>query len=154
MAETRFHFVGDEYIYAEISREMSTISAFKALSITRELRRQKILGIIDICPANTSYLIRYNPEIIPPYNLLDYLREIDSIKNNPAALNLKVHIVEIPIWYNDPITNEYAQQFKERTQHNCASDFEFVMKRMGFKEEKGIFFPFVLLNKECVRTYV
>lgn len=138
LAETRFHFVGDEYIYAEISREMALTSTFKALAITRDLHKQQIPGVIDICPANTSYLIRYNPEIISPSHLLDCLKEIDSTKSNPTALNLPSRIVEIPTWYNDPLTQQYARQFKERSGHDSLSDFEFVMKSMGFKEEQAL----------------
>ncbi|MCM3622396.1 carboxyltransferase domain-containing protein [Brevibacillus borstelensis] len=138
LPETRFDFGGDEYIYAEISRDMSEESNFKALAITSELRRRQIPGILDICPSNSSYLIRFDPEVIPAANLLDYLKEIDMTKSNPAALNLEVRIVEIPIWYDDPITREYSRRFQERNiiKENI-SNFELVMKLNGFKEKEA-----------------
>jgi urea carboxylase len=135
--ETRFHFGGDEYIYAEVSREMTIESNFKALAITDELRRRQIPGILDICPSNTSYLVRFNPEIISAYDLLDYLKEIDITKSNPSELNLSIRIVEIPIWYDDPITREYSERFKHRHPTPELSNFEFVMKMNGFTDKEA-----------------
>lgn len=137
LAETRFSFVGDEYIYAEISRKMSVSTSFKALAVTRELHARTIPGIIDICPANASYLIRYNPDIVSPYDLLDYLKEIDLTKSRPEALNLTSRIVEIPTWYNDPTTREYARRFKDRNESPHFSNFELVMKSRGFTDEQA-----------------
>ncbi|MEB3101795.1 5-oxoprolinase subunit B family protein [Ferviditalea candida] len=138
LPETRFDFSGDEYIYAEISRNMSAESNFKALAITNELRNRSIPGIIDICPSNASYLIRFNPEIISAHDLLDYLKEIDVTKSNPSELNLKIRIVEIPIWYDDPITREYSERYKNR--HPCPelSNFEFIMKTNNFKDKEEL----------------
>ncbi|MED1471298.1 allophanate hydrolase subunit 1 [Bacillus salipaludis] len=135
--ETRFHFGGDEYIFAEISKEMSAESNFKALAITKELRSRKIPGVWDICPANASYLVRFNPDIISAFDLLDYLKEIDIIKSKPAELNLSIRIVEIPIWYDDPVTQEYSRRFKDRHQDPSLTNFEFVMKKNGFRDKEA-----------------
>lgn len=138
MPETRFEFGGDEYIYAEISRDMSEESNFKALAVTSELRNREIPGILDICPSNASYLIRFDPEIISANNLLEYLREIDMRKSKPDALSLQVRIVEIPIWYNDPITREYSYRFYERNVvKEKISNFELVMKQNGYTDPKA-----------------
>lgn len=137
LAETRFSFVGDEYIYAEIAREMSVNTAFKALAVTRELHARCIPGVIDICPANASYLIRYNPDVLSPYDLMDYLKEIDISKSRPEALTLSSRIVEIPTWYNDPITREYTRRFRERNDNPYRSDFELAMRTCGFADESA-----------------
>ncbi|MFC4766203.1 5-oxoprolinase subunit B family protein [Effusibacillus consociatus] len=137
LPETRFDFAGDEYIFAEISRDMSAESNFKALAITNELRRRNIPGIIEICPSNASYLVRFNPEIISAHDLVDYLKEIDITKSNPSELNLSVRIVEIPTWYDDPITREYSERFKSRHQAPDLSNFEFVMKINGFTDKQA-----------------
>jgi urea carboxylase len=134
--ETHFHFGGDEYIFAEISKDMSAESNFKALAITKELRSRQIPGVLDICPANASYLVRFNPDIISAYDLLDYLKEIDILKSNPSELNLSIRIVEIPIWYDDPITQEYSKRFKDRHSEPHLTNFEFVMKINGFQHKE------------------
>lgn len=134
--ETRFHFGGDEYIFAEISKEMSAESNFKALAITEELSKRQIPGVMDICPANASYLVRFNPDILSAYDLLDYLKEIDILKSDPSQLNLSIRILEIPIWYDDPVTQEYSRRFKDRHQDPSLTNFEYVMKLNGFRDKE------------------
>lgn len=137
LPETRFDFGGDEYIYAEISRDMSEESNFKALAVTNELRKRQIPGVHDICPSNSSYIIRFDPEAISAVDLLEYLKEIDITKSNPSELNMQVRIVEIPIWYDDPLTLEYSRRFSERNiSHDASSDFELVMKLNGYTDKE------------------
>jgi len=133
LPETRFNFGGEEYIYAEISRDMRIESNFKALAITNELRNRNIPGIIDIVSSNASYLVRFNPDIISAKDLLEYLKEIDLKKSDPKNLELKARIVEIPAWYDDPMSKEYSFRFKSRHPAKDLSDFEYVMKVNGFK---------------------
>ncbi len=137
LPETRFDFAGDEYIYAEISRGMCLESNFKALAITNELRKRNIPGLIDICPANASYLVRFDPDLLSAPDLLDYLKEIDITKSNVAELNLSSRIVEIPTWYDDPITREYSFRYASRHQHPGISDFDFVMNCNGFTDKQA-----------------
>ncbi|OCA88726.1 5-oxoprolinase subunit B family protein [Pseudobacillus wudalianchiensis] len=137
LPETNFHFCGDEYIYAEISREMRVESNFKALAVTEELRRRNIPGIIDIVSSNASYLVRYNPEVISARDLADYVKEIDFTKSDPAGLDLSVRIVEIPIWYDDPVTKEYSRRFRNRHQEPDLSNFDYVMKVNGFTDKQA-----------------
>ncbi|KKB36918.1 5-oxoprolinase subunit B family protein [Bacillus thermotolerans] len=135
LPETTFNYVGDEYIYAEITRDMKVESNFKALAVTAELRKRNIPGIIDIVSSNASYLIRYNPELISGKDLVDYIREIDFNKSDPTRLSLSIRAVEIPVWYDDPITREYSQRFKDRHQEPELSNFEYVMKLNGFTDK-------------------
>lgn len=135
--ETHFHFGGDEYIFAEISKDMRLESNFKAISITREVRNRQIPGVIDVYSANASYLVHFNPDIISVNDLLEILREIDIQKSSSSELNITVRIVDIPIWYDDPITREYSRAFKDRHPDPSLSNFEFVMKVNGFKDKEA-----------------
>ncbi|MEY9865478.1 urea carboxylase [Peribacillus sp. B2I2] len=137
LPETHFNFGGDEYIYAEISRDMRIESNFKAIAVTEELRKREIPGIIDIVSSNASYLVRYNPDIVSARDLLDYLKEIDLTKSNPEKLNLSVRIIEIPAWYDDPVSREYSLRFKSRHPAPDLTDFEYVMKVNGFTDKES-----------------
>lgn len=137
LPETRFDFAGDEYIFAEISRDMSPLSHFKALAITNELTRRKIPGILEICPSNASYLVRFNPDLIPARELLDDLMEIDLTKSNPLELHLSSRIVEIPTWYDDPKTREYSRRFKNKHHHPELTDFDYVVKINGYRDKES-----------------
>ncbi|OMP66241.1 5-oxoprolinase subunit B family protein [Domibacillus epiphyticus] len=137
LPETSFNFGGDEYIYAEISRDMRVESNFKALAITEEVRKRNIPGIIDVVSSNASYLVRYNPDVISARDLLVYLKEIDLTKSDPARLHLPVRIVEIPTWYDDPVTQEYSRRFQNRHPEPGLSNFEYVMKVNGFTDKEA-----------------
>lgn len=135
LPETHFNFGGDEYIYAEISRDMRIESNFKALAVTDELRKRNIPGILEIVPSNSSYLVRYNPDIISARDLLDDLKEIDLTKSDPKKLHFSVRIVEIPAWYDDPVSEEFSFRFRNRHPAPDISNFEFVMRVNGFTDK-------------------
>lgn len=137
LPETRFNFCGDEYIFAEISRDMRIESSFKALAITSELRKREIPGIIDIVSANASYLVRFDPAMIVAKDLLEYLKEIDLKKSDPATLDLSSRIVEIPVLYDDSVSREYSFRFKNRHPDKQLSDFEYIMKVNGFTDKEA-----------------
>ncbi|WP_230203562.1 5-oxoprolinase subunit B family protein [Bacillus massiliigorillae] len=133
--ETRFDLCGDEYIYAEISKEMRIESNFKAISITNELRSRDIPGIIEIYPANVSYLIRYNPNIISPHDLRDYLQEIDRLKSRSSEIVFESRIIDIPVLY-DSISEELREQYNKFHQDPSISNFEFVMRANGYTDKE------------------
>ncbi|WP_017727714.1 5-oxoprolinase subunit B family protein [Halalkalibacterium ligniniphilum] len=138
LPETKFDFVGDDYIYAEISPEMSEDSNFKALAITNELRKRDLPGVLEICPSNASYLVQFNPEVISARDLLESLKEIDMTKSNPSELNLEIRVIEIPIWYDDPYTEEYSKKYRERNViKDDISNFNLVMKVNGYTDKKS-----------------
>ncbi len=137
-SETRFDFCGDEYIFAEISREMKIESTLKALSITKELSKRNIPGITEIYPNNTSYLVRYDPNIISPHHLLDYLRDVDRMKNEQESLNVDAKIIEIPTLYDDVETRKVSLQYSRHHGESAESNFDYVMKLSGFKSREEV----------------
>ncbi|MED0665480.1 5-oxoprolinase subunit B family protein [Pseudobacillus badius] len=134
--ETKFDFCGDEYIYAEISKEMRIESNFKAISITNELRKRNIPGMIEIYPSNASYLIRYDPNAISPHHLLDYLQEVDQQKSDRSELYFSSRIIEIPVWYNDKITKRTIEKYQHLQPEAEGDDFSYVMKANGFTDKE------------------
>lgn len=137
-SETKFDFCGDEYIFGEISREMKIESTLKALSITKELSRRNIPGIIEIYPNNTSYLVRYDPNVISPHHLLDYLRNVDRMKNEEESLNVDAKIIEIPVLYDDEETRKISLRYSEHHGGSNESNFDYVMKLGGFKSREEV----------------
>lgn len=137
-SETKFHFCGDEYIFAEISNEMEISSTLKAISITNELKKRNIPGIIEIYPNNTSYLVRYDPNIIEPMNLLDYLHDVDNEKNNLDSLNIKSRIIEIPILYDNERSTEISKRYQSLHKQKTNSNFEYVMNKCQFNSREQL----------------
>ena len=64
--KTRYSFGGDEHVFVEIDEEMSLDAFFKSLSMTNAVRDSRIKGVTEICPANASLQIRFDPDVISP----------------------------------------------------------------------------------------
>jgi urea carboxylase len=129
----RYTFGGDEFVFAEISEEMSLDAFFKGTAITRELQRRKITGVTEICPANASYQVRYDPDVIAPDALVALLRSIEN-EVGEAELDIDTRIVEVPVLYNDPWTHETLMRFRERHQDPASTDLEYAARINGKRD--------------------
>src|SRR5476649_1678312 len=129
----RYTFGGDEFIFVEISEDMSLDAFFKGTAITRELQRRNVAGVTEICPANASYQVRYDPDVIVPDTLLALLKEIEA-EVGDAPLELETRIVEVPVLYNDPWTHETLMRFRERHQDPSSTDLEYAARINGLSD--------------------
>lgn len=122
--KTRYSFGGDEHIFVEVDKEMSLEAFFKSLAMTNQIKEKNIDGIIEVCPANASFQIKYDPDKIHPNDMMDTLvgieNDVDHIENV-----LETRIIEIPVYYNDPWTHETLMRFRERHQDPDGTDLEY-----------------------------
>ena len=125
--KTRYSFGGDEHVFVEVAEEMSLDAFFKSLSITNAVRDSRIKGVTEICPANASLQIRFDPDVISPDDMLAELKRLESAAEK-ADPTLKTRIIEIPVYYNDPWTHETLMRFRERHQEPTATDLEYAAK--------------------------
>jgi urea carboxylase len=124
MNMSRYSFGGDEHLFVEVDEEMSLEAFFKSLSICKTVREAKIAGVTEICPANASFQIKFDPDVIAPGDLK---REVERIEAATGAgeANLKTRIIEIPVLYNDPWTHETLMRFRDRHQAPTKTDIEY-----------------------------
>jgi urea carboxylase len=127
----RYTFGGDEHVFVEIAEEMSLPAFFKAMAIAGELQCRRVPGITEICPANASYLVRFDPDVIAPDGVMALLRDIEGSVGS-AGLELQTRIVEIPVLYNDPWTNETQMRFRDRHQDPNSTDLEYAARINGY----------------------
>src|SRR5580700_11293882 len=125
--KTRYSFGGDEHVFVEIDEEMSLDAFFKSLSMTNAVRDSRIKGVTEICPANASLQIRFDPDVISPDDMLAELKRLESAADK-ADPTLKTRIIEIPVYYNDPWTHEALMRFRERHQEPTSTDLEYTAK--------------------------
>lgn len=64
--KTRYTHGADEHIYVEIDDEMSLDAFFKSLSMSNAVSDAGIDGVTEICPANASFQVRFDPDVIAP----------------------------------------------------------------------------------------
>lgn len=132
MSNARYSFGGDEHVFVEIDEGMSLEAFFKGMAICTELQKRRIGGVSEICPSNASYLVRFDPDVIAPNTLLSDLKEIEA-QIGGADLELATRIIEIPVLYNDPWTNETGMRFRERHQDPKSSDIEYAARINGYR---------------------
>ncbi|WP_374650834.1 allophanate hydrolase subunit 1 [Dongia sp.] len=124
---TRYSYGGDEHIFVEVDEEMSLGAFFKSLSMTNAVRESRIKGVTEICPANASFQIKFDPDQISPGDMLAELKRLERTAEK-ADSTLKTRIVEIPVLYNDPWTHETLMRFRERHQDPKATDLEYAAR--------------------------
>lgn len=112
VSEARYTWGGDEFLFIEIAEGMSLEANFLSNSIANALDATALDGIIDICPANASLLIRFNPDELAPAELERVVRSLEEKVRRSTSRVLETRIVEIPVWYNDPYTNETGARFR------------------------------------------
>jgi urea carboxylase len=128
---TRYSFGGDDHIFVEIGEAMSLEAFFKSLSITNALRANRIKGVTEICPANASFLVKFEPDAIAADDLLVELKRLEASADKAEPV-LKTRIIEIPVYYNDPWTHETLMRFRERHQDPSSTDLEFAARINNF----------------------
>lgn len=127
----RYSFGGDEFLFAEVSESMSLTACFTSLAITGLLRQQQWPGILEICPANASFQLRFDPDILPARQLLQQVQALEqSLADCPQTLDTR--LVEIPVWYDDPWTLEVGARFRERHQDPQSTDLQYAARSNGF----------------------
>ena len=129
--KTRYSFGGDEHIFVEVDEEMSMEAFFMSLSMTKAVRESRIKGVTEICPANASYQIKFDPDRISPDDLLAELKRLEASAEKADHV-LETRIIEIPVYYDDPWTRETLMRFRERHQDPNSTDLEYAARINDF----------------------
>ncbi|GER23526.1 allophanate hydrolase [Zafaria cholistanensis] len=135
LAPARYTWGGDEFLFVEISEAMSLAANFKVMSLARALADAALEGVVDICPANASLLVRFNPDLIRPEVLEERVRELEARLEGAGQARLETRIIEVPVWYQDPYTAEVAARFREGYhQEPEGSDLDYAAKVNGLAD--------------------
>ena len=119
----RYSLGGDEFVFVELDEAMSFHANFRVLSITQELRRRDVAGIVEIAPGNASYLVRLDPR-----DLERELRRIDDELGHGEPPRFATRVVDVPAFYNDPWSYECLMAFRDRHQNPTGTDIEYVAR--------------------------
>lgn len=131
-AQTRYSFGGDEWMLVQLAEGMSVGVNMRVLAICRRLEALRLDGVLDICPANASYLIRLDPDVLHPRELEERLRDLEAEVGDAADFHLKTRIIDVPILWDDPWTAETVQRFRDRHQTPELTDIEFAAQLNGY----------------------
>ncbi len=128
---TRYSFGGDDHIFAEVDEAMSLEAFFTSLSVTKAVKESQISAVTEVCPANASYQIKFDPDKIKPKDMLAELKRIESEAASAEAV-ISTRAVEIPVYYDDPWTRETLMRFRERHQDPNSTDLEYAARINNF----------------------
>jgi len=134
--KTRYSFGGDSHVFVEMDEEMSLDAFFKAISMTEAARGAGLPGVIDVCPANASFQVRFNPDEISPDEMMAELKKLEAAAED-APKRMTTRIVEVPVYYQDPWTHETLMRFRERHQDPTGSDLDYAARINGFDDAEG-----------------
>jgi len=95
--------------------------------MTTAVKESRIKGVTEICPANASFQIKFDPDVIKPDDMLAELKRLEGAAAK-AEHSIKTRIVEIPVYYNDPWTHETLMRFRERHQDPKSTDIEYAAR--------------------------
>lgn len=123
----RYSFGGDEHLFVECDESMSLEAFFKSLSMTSAIRDSIIRGVTEICPANASFQIKFDPDVIKPDDILAEIQSIEKATTRAEPV-IDTRIIEIPVFYEDPWTHETLMRFRERHQDPQATDLEYAAR--------------------------
>lgn len=128
---SRFTFGGDEHLLVECADEMSLRAFFKSLSAAESIKESALAGLDEINAGNASYLVKFNPDLIKPAELLSEIKKIDRVAEESVPV-IKTRVVEIPVFYKDPWTHETEMRFRERHQDPTVTDLEYAASINGY----------------------
>ena len=124
-ATARYTWGGDEFLFVEIAEGMSLAANFKANAMAALLGEEDITGVTDICPANASLLIRFDPDVVLPKDLEATVRRVEDQVVHASSRVLETRVIEVPVWYDDPYTNETGARFRKGHQKPEGTDLDF-----------------------------
>ncbi|WP_146341244.1 allophanate hydrolase subunit 1 [Nesterenkonia sp. NBAIMH1] len=132
----RYTFGGDEFLFVEIDAAMSLAANARAMTIAQGLRSMDLAGLIEICPANASLLLRVDPDILDPRDLRTEVQKLEEQSKAASSVVLQTRIVEVPVWYEDPYTDETVWKYREGYhQEPTMSDLDYAAKVNGLTDK-------------------
>lgn len=138
LPDARYTFGGDEFLFVEIDEAMSLQANFRATMIAQELSARRPEGLTEICPANASLLLRFDPDVIGPFEVRDLVKAIEVEVARSERASFETRIVEVPVWYQDPFTSEVVARFREGYhQDPSGTDLDYAAKVNGLEDAEA-----------------
>ncbi len=128
--EPVFRPAGDVYVIVEYGDELNLSLNFRVIALNEAIKKAALAGVTETEPTHRSLGIVYNPLTISYKELVDELKRLD--KQLGELKELPSRILTIPIWYNDPWSQECARA------HDAPNNMEFIAELNNITVEKVI----------------
>jgi urea carboxylase len=135
---SRHSFGADEFVFVELSEEMSLQTTLRVIAITDGLRDDDVPGLLDICPAHVSYMLRVDPEVLDPRDVVVLLGDLHRRCGDSSELTIHARLIELPVFYDDPWTRDTLMRFRDRHQAPELTDLQYCARINGFDDSKEL----------------
>ena len=125
-----FRPAGDVYLIVEYGDELNLSLNFRVIALNEAIKDAALAGVTETIPTHRSLGIVYNPLTISYKELAGELVRLD--KQLGELDELPSRILTIPIWYNDPWSQECARV------HETPNNMEFIAEINKITVEKVI----------------
>lgn len=122
----RYTPAGDEFLFVEFDEAMSLEVNLEVQAIAKRVQEASIPGVIDVCPANVSFLLRYDPDEVSFDELTTLLSEVERGVRLEGLEPFETRIIDVPVLFNDPWTHEVLMKFRDRVQDPSKTDIEYL----------------------------
>ncbi len=99
--------LADMFLDVEFGDELHLALNFMVIALDRSLKERPIRGVTETIPTSRALMIAYNSSVIRQASLLAALKEREAEATNLRRVPSR--LVSIPIWYNDPWSEECAR---------------------------------------------
>ena len=131
----RYTWGGDEFLFVEFDEAMDLKANYLSTTVAQGLTGLELDGIVDVCPANASLLVRFDPDVLDAGELEGRTRELEEQARESTQHTVQTRIVEVPVWYQDPYTAEVVQRFREGYhQDPSGSDLDYAANVNGLDD--------------------
>src|SRR5919201_1566144 len=110
---------------------MSFRANLKARATLEALQQRAVPGILDLCPNSTSYLIRFDPDVLRPKDLVRELRAIEAGLGDVSTFHFRARVIDVPIMYDDPWSTECLLRYRDRHQDPDSTDLAYMARING-----------------------
>lgn len=142
LPDPRYEYGADDFVFVELAEAMSFTANFKAMAITQQVAKQEIDGVVENCPGNASYMLRIDPEVIHPDDLIARLKTIES-EIDLEDYAWETRVIDVPVLFEDPWTHETLIEFRDRHQDPDGTDLEYSAELNGFDSVDAFLEAFV-----------
>lgn len=125
---------GDAHLLVDYGQIHSVASGVKAVLLKNMILDNKIPGIVELIPSNTSLLISFDPMVIKADDLkqqvISFLDE-DIEKRDNIVVSSRV--IDIPVLFNDPWTKAAIDSYCENVKPK-QNDIDFIIEQNRLKD--------------------
>ncbi|GAB2607136.1 allophanate hydrolase subunit 1 [Kocuria himachalensis] len=131
----RYTWGGDEFLFVEFDEAMNLTANYLATTVAQGLTGLDLPGVVDVCPANASLLVRFDPDVIEAEDLERRTQELEGRARESTQYTAETRIIEVPVWYQDPYTAEVVARFREGYHQDPAgTDLDYAAKVNGLAD--------------------